>query len=307
MLITIAVCTWNRSSLLEKTLDRMTHLILPSFCTWEIVVVNNNCTDSTDRVIDAYSDKLPLKRIFESQQGLSNARNAAIAAAQGEYIIWTDDDVLVDEDWIKGYVDAFRAHPEAVLFGGPVQPWFEGDPPNWILEGWASVSSAFATRDFGDTPFALDSERLPFGANFAVKTTEQRSVLYDPNFGLSHGKILLGEETLVMKTLLNRGLTGWWVPSSKVQHWIPKSRQRVAYVRKYFVGYGRTLVRQNRSVPFGLLNKPKWLWRKAVQAELRYYSDRLFKPPHKWVDSLRTASIHWGTIFDGNNFLSGNI
>jgi glycosyltransferase involved in cell wall biosynthesis len=300
MHISVAICTWNRATLLDKTLTAMCALQIPADISWELIIVNNNCTDNTVKIIQKHCKDLPIVLLFEPKQGLSNARNAAVAGSLGEYIIWTDDDVLVEDGWIEGYVNAFRSHPEAVLFGGPVQPWFEGEPPAWILEGWETVSSSFATRDFGEVPFMLDSERLPFGANFAVKASEQRSVLYDPNFGLSHGKIVLGEETLVMKHLLSRGLTGWWVPASKVQHWIPTSRQRVAYVRKYFMGYGRTLVRQSKSVPFGLLNKPKWLWRKAIQSELKYYYDRLFKSPQTWTCSLKIASINWGCIFDGN-------
>ena len=47
---TIAICTWNRSDLLDKTLARMRELEIPPGTTWEIVVVNNRCTDNTDEV-----------------------------------------------------------------------------------------------------------------------------------------------------------------------------------------------------------------------------------------------------------------
>src|SRR5205085_1873116 len=62
---------------------------------WEVLVVNNNSTDETERVLGAFEGRLPLRRAFEPQQGLSHARNHAVAQAAGEYIVWTDDDVLV--------------------------------------------------------------------------------------------------------------------------------------------------------------------------------------------------------------------
>lgn len=299
MFISICICTWNRGNFLEQTLKSLCNNKIPVDICYEVVIVNNNCTDNTDDVVLKFQNILPIVYVFEDKPGLSHARNKAILVANGDYIIWTDDDVLVDEGWITGYVDAFIVHPEAVIFGGPVHPWFEGTPPSWILEGWEAISSAFATRDFGDTSFLLDPDHLPFGANFAVRTSEQKSVKYDPNFGLSHGKIVLGEESIVMNQLLSRGLTGWWVPASKVLHWIPATRQSISYVRKYYVGYGRTLIKRSKNVPMGLLNKPKWLWKKAIISELTYYYNRLFKSSKIWVNSLKNASINWGELFDG--------
>src|SRR5688500_2534010 len=74
---TIAICTWNRSDLLEKTLIQMQQLVVPKGTSWEIVVVNNRCTDNTDEILAKYAGALPLRRVFEDKQGQSHARNAA--------------------------------------------------------------------------------------------------------------------------------------------------------------------------------------------------------------------------------------
>ena len=92
MKITVAVCTWNRAQLLEKTLERMTQLRQPERADWELLVVNNNCTDTTDAVIAAFAARLPIRRVWQPVPGLSNARNAAVEHAAGDYIIWTDDE-----------------------------------------------------------------------------------------------------------------------------------------------------------------------------------------------------------------------
>ena len=85
---------------MRQTLESFTGLAVPAATDWEILVVNNNCTDQTDQVIQAYQDRLPVRRAFEPRPGLSHARNRAIAEATGDYILWTDDDVTVSPNWL---------------------------------------------------------------------------------------------------------------------------------------------------------------------------------------------------------------
>ena len=131
-LVTVVVCTWNRAASLARTLDGMTRLAVPDGVAWELLVVNNRCTDDTDAVIASFDGRLPIRGTHESVPGLANARNRGIAEAAGAYVAWTDDDVLVDERWLAGYCAAFRRWPEASVFGGPIEPEFEGEPPAWI-------------------------------------------------------------------------------------------------------------------------------------------------------------------------------
>jgi len=120
--VTVAICTWNRSQSLQHTLEGFARIAIPSETDWELLVVNNNCTDRTDEVIRVFQGRLPVRRIFEGRPGLSHARNRAIAEATGNYIIWTDDDVTVCEGWLSAYVDAFRRWPEAAIFGARLSP-----------------------------------------------------------------------------------------------------------------------------------------------------------------------------------------
>jgi glycosyltransferase involved in cell wall biosynthesis len=290
MKITVAVCTWNRASLLEKTLERMTHLQQPKHVDWELLVVNNNCTDTTDAVIAAFAEKLPIRRVLQPVPGLSNARNAAVENAAGDYIVWTDDDVLVDSQWLVAYAEAFARDPDACVFGGPVAPWFEGEAPRWLREGFDAVSSAFATRDLGAKRIPLDGQRnVPFGANFAVRVVEQRAVRYDPALGRQPGATVLGEEVAVIQQMLARGGHGWWIPQATVQHWIPKSRQSMQYLCDYYVGQGRTYMRAgDLRGRWHFLGRPAWLWRRTAWAMLQSRWHRIARPPRVWMRSFVT-------------------
>src|SRR6266481_662849 len=118
---TVAICTWNRAASLLQTLRSLTSIDPPN-SPWELLVVNNHCTDETEDVLDRLQQELPLRRVFEAKPGVSQARNAAIQHAHGNYIIWTDDDVIVDKDWLCAYERAVNRWPEAAVFGGPVRP-----------------------------------------------------------------------------------------------------------------------------------------------------------------------------------------
>src|SRR5688500_7453586 len=104
--VTVAICTWNRAPLLRLTLERLTALRIPNGITWELLVVNNCCTDETDQVVQEYSDRLPVRILHEPTPGQSYARNLVLRQSQGELILWTDDDVLVDERWLETLVDS---------------------------------------------------------------------------------------------------------------------------------------------------------------------------------------------------------
>jgi len=298
MRVTVAVCTWNRCALLKEALARMAGLRIPTATEWELLVVNNRSTDATDEVIGSFAGTLPIRRVYEAEPGLSNARNAAVREASGAYVLWTDDDTLVDPDWLAAYVEAFQRWPDAAVFGGPVAPVFLAPPPAWLRSGWPLVADAFAARDLGSVPIAFDGERnMPFGANYAVRLDEQRRRRYDPRLGVKAGQIVVGEETRLAKELLAAGARGFWVPGARVEHRIPPARMTTAYLRRYYVGVGRTSARVGPAEDGPtILGRPRWAWKRAVLGEVRYRWGRWLAPPEAWLPHLIGASKAWGRL-----------
>jgi glycosyltransferase involved in cell wall biosynthesis len=295
--MTVAICTWNRAPLLRQTLEEMTKLAVPADVWWELLVVNNNCTDATDAVIAEFSARLPIRRLFQPEPGLSNARNMAVAEARGDYIVWTDDDVLVAPDWLTEYARAFARWPDAVAFGGPIAPWFPNTPPPWLERAWPRVANAYASIDYGATAQPLADGLVPFGANMAMRMDAQRAALFDPARGVRPGSRMGGEETDVVRRMLRQGMTGWWVPTARVRHYIPVERQTRAYLRGWYRSYGEYLGRYGgESDAAMLLGRPRWLWRSAVLSELRYRVLGPLRPPTAWIEDLIEASTAWGQL-----------
>lgn len=297
MIVTVAICTRNRARALERTLRSLAAAAVPPSLSWEVLVVDNSSADETPRVIANASDALPVRAVDERQIGLSHARNAAIREARGDYIVWIDDDVLVDAQWLRAYHDAFRARPEIAFFGGPIVPTFEGSPPAWLRLALPRVDNAYAARDLGAAPVALTRDTLPFGANFAVRSDVQRRYPFDPALGRRGTALSAGEEWAVLEAMLAGGESGQWVPGARVEHVISAERQSVRYLRRYYVENGMSLALTRRApgerVLFG---RPRWAWREAVLQELAYRVRRAYAPADVWSVHLRRASLAWGLL-----------
>jgi glucosyl-dolichyl phosphate glucuronosyltransferase len=156
----VVVCTSNRAPQLAETLTSFTKLNIPTGTTWEVVVVDNGCTDSTAEVIHSFESTLPLRRVYQPEPGISKARNAGVDAAQGKYLIWTDDDVHVQPNWLAAFLEAFKRWPEAV---GKITPVLVAPTPTWVLDDYDDLKMMFAVRDFGPDPVPLSvlNDRIP--------------------------------------------------------------------------------------------------------------------------------------------------
>jgi glycosyltransferase involved in cell wall biosynthesis len=100
-----ALHAWRseRADSLKLTLESLGKLEIPSDYSAELIVVDNASTDGTAQLIQASRlPNLPLRYISEPRRGKSNGLNTALAAARGEIILWTDDDVRAPKDWIAG-------------------------------------------------------------------------------------------------------------------------------------------------------------------------------------------------------------
>jgi glucosyl-dolichyl phosphate glucuronosyltransferase len=296
----VAICTLNRAESLRRTLESLAGMRIPGDLDWELVVVDNGSTDHTAEIVKSFADRLPLRREFEAQRGLSRARNRAIDVAKGDYFLWTDDDVVVGTGWLANYAEAFQRWPEAAVFGGPIIPRYEPPIAGWISECEPLIGGAFAIRNFGDQPLRLNvAEGVePYGANFAVRGAEQRAFRYNPDLGVRPGSRRIGEETDVIKRILDSGAIGYWVPNARVEHCISRERQTVAYIFRHCVAAGETkafLVGTNQAATLWF-GAPRWLWRRLISEWVRYRVHRLISPAAVWVKHLRDCGQARGAI-----------
>jgi glycosyltransferase involved in cell wall biosynthesis len=284
--VTVAICTWNRARLLDATLAQMCKLRIPSGIAWELLVIDNNCTDDTPAVVERYSGRLPVTRIVEPKQGIASARNCALRHAAGDLLLCTDDDVLVAEDWFEQYLAAAERWPEAGYFGGPIAPWYEHEPPSWFRDNHKHLAATYALLDYGPIEHVLHADNPPFGANMAMRRAAFSTRWFDSRLGRHLHEQLGAEETSYMRGLAAAGFKGVWVASAKVQHYVVANRLTLDYVRRYWVGVGRTEVRLASASG---QRAPRWVYRALVQSYARYAWQRATRRPD-WIRSYANAS-----------------
>jgi GT2 family glycosyltransferase len=138
-LVSVVVCTRNRSAILADCLGRLRDLTYPHL---EVVVVDNAPTDdSTRRVVQAVAEADPRFRyVREPRPGLSCARNRGLAEARGDVLAYTDDDVAVDPDWVQGLLRGFRRRRDTgcvtglvctASITGPAEEYFDARTASW--------------------------------------------------------------------------------------------------------------------------------------------------------------------------------
>lgn len=287
MLFTVALCTWNRCASLRSALERLTQLDTVDF-EWELVVIDNASTDNTSAVLAEAPSTLPLRTEREPHLGIAHARNRAVGTARGRWILWLDDDVLVDPGWLRAYGRAVRRWPEAAFFGGPIEPRFEGEPPPWLSANLSRLAGVYAMRDLGPAPIELDRFHVPWGPNMAVRADVERQVPYDPQLGLAGRDRIGGVETDHLRQIVDLGHRGWWVPEARVQHVIGANRLTVSHVRRYFEGLGRSIgLKHGAGLPES--------WFRALAFERRYRNSLASGAASEaWMPLLIEASLARG-------------
>jgi glycosyltransferase involved in cell wall biosynthesis len=115
----ILICTYNRAPLLREALNSIASMTTPHGCDVEIVVVDNNSSDATAQVIADVAGRSPYRIVglHERAQGKSFALNTGLAAARGDIIALTDDDVWPDREWLTRIVARFRERDVSFVCG----------------------------------------------------------------------------------------------------------------------------------------------------------------------------------------------
>ena len=296
MKVSVAICTYNRAELLDRTLAGMHNLVIPEGVEWELLVVDNHSTDRTADVIARNAERLPIRRFFEPQEGKSFAANRALSQAGGDLILWTDDDVLVGPTWLSEYVRAARDWPDAGFFGGTVDPWFEREPPAWIREHFI-VRGPYAVNQFGPEIRPMLPAESPHGANMAVRTRVARQFPYNERLGPFKRQYLPGEDGDLVVRMRKAGHTGVWVGTAAVKHFISAERLTQDYIRDWYRGHGRTLaIRARAKAEKRIWGVPRWAIRRWIESSCKacffaVFTGRSAKWAKAYVDALRTKGL----------------
>jgi glucosyl-dolichyl phosphate glucuronosyltransferase len=283
--LSVILCTYNRAESLRRTLETFSRLVIPPTVGWELVLVDNNSKDETRDVITEFArvSQFTVRYIFEKAQGRSNALNAGIAAATGDVLVFTDDDVLLHPDWLSNMSKTFKDFNCAAVAGRIVPVW-NHPRPSWLEMEEQQVVVHF---EFGDETRPLD--RPPMGANSGFRRDIfEKYGLFRTDLGVSSNQRITSEDTEFGFRLLGGGEKIIYCANAIIYHPVDPSRITKSYFLRWFYNDGRSLVRAEGLPREGIfyLGIPRWLYREIVMNFFKWVSS--FNRKIRFHHKLRT-------------------
>lgn len=245
MIISTILCTYNRCDSLRHALESLAVSEFPESAQWEVLVVDNNSKDQTRSVVEEFSRRYPghFRYLFEPKQGKSYALNAGIRAATGDVLAFTDDDAIVDPEWMRN-LGAVMNDKVWAGSGGRTLPEQTLSLPDWLpaeLIHWGGIVGGLF--DIGANPCELTEP--PYGVNFAFrKEMFEKYGGFREDLGPRPGSEIRNEDTEFGKRIMDAGERICYVPSALVYHEVSENRLRKEYFLKWWFDFGRARIRE---------------------------------------------------------------
>jgi GT2 family glycosyltransferase len=134
--VSVIICTYNRKVMLKKCLDAIFLQDFPDYA-YEVVVVIDGSTDGTELILQELSPPCQFKFIRQENTGLATARNNGSKEAEGEILLFLDDDIIAIPELITEHIKYHQAGHPLVVGNIPVYPVKYSD---YMIEGtkaWA--------------------------------------------------------------------------------------------------------------------------------------------------------------------------
>ncbi|CAI9391561.1 glycosyltransferase [Microbacterium sp. T2.11-28] len=237
--VTVVVCTRERPETLRETLHSLGALEWEAL---EVVVVDN--APATTRTAELVAREHPdFRYVREDAAGLSHARNAGLRAATSSIVAFTDDDVIVDPQWVRRLAAGFAVGDDVGCVTGAVPSGELRNAVQSYFDARVSWSKLIVPRVFRLSDPPADLPMFPFcvgefgtGANFAVRRDTMVGLGgFDSALGAGTGT-QGGEDLDMFLRILYADAAIVVEPAAIVWH---RHRADLAALTAQAVGYGR--------------------------------------------------------------------
>ncbi len=235
--ISLIIPTYNRVNSLNRLLLSLKKQSLPQKY-FEIIIINNACTDETQSLCEQFSNQLRnLRLVYEPTAGLLAARNSGVLAAKGEILTFCDDDIEPNPAWLSAIMNIMVSHSDIMLLGGNNKGAFEISQPTFVNSLWIQdeygirINPYYSLIENINQSMPAPSHTYIMGCNF---TTRRSVVNVAQGFGPDCMPNIIWQgdgETRVSEVAEKMGKV-WLDPKVSVLHWMPSSRLTKEYIDK---------------------------------------------------------------------------
>jgi len=246
-LFSIIICSRNpREDFIRRTLQAIREQTLDNRH-WELVIVDSASNPPLEQRGLPVPDGTRFIRVDEP--GIARARMNGTFAASGEWIVFVDDDNLLDCNYLEKSLEVIDERPEIALFCGRISPEFQSPPPEWLK----LFHRQLAIIDFASDSWARewDPARIPcWTAGMCIRRHVAMSffqnVQNDP-FVIAI-KTRVEDVYLVMETVRKGNEAGLFC-RLHLRHLIPTERMTPEYLSRVVAetAYNVTILRRRES------------------------------------------------------------
>lgn len=244
-LVSIIIPTFNRDQYLKQCLLSLVQQTTP-VDQYEILIIDNGSTDRTRSIAEETITLFPKHRIhyiYEPEPGLLSGRHRGALEAHGDILIFVDDDIEADKDWLEAINESFQ-DISVQLVGGRNLPKYETKPPEWLEWFWlelpfGKIFPELSLLDFGEKIQEIEAYYV-WGLNFSIR----RQALFDlggfhPDCIPKHLQHFQGDGETGLALKANKlQYKAIYHPQALVWHQVPKSRMTYQYFEQRFFYQG---------------------------------------------------------------------
>jgi succinoglycan biosynthesis protein ExoM len=227
--ITICVCTYRRPELLKSLLEDLREQETCGLFTYSILIVDNDHQRSAQHVVSEFANAqvVRIEYCVEPGQNIALARNKAVEHANGDFVVFIDDDESPIRRWLVTLFETcekYNAH--GVL--GPVHPRYAETPPTWVVKG------KFYDRPTYPTGMVIDWRKGRTGNTFLKREVfAGLEMPFRPEFRT-------GEDQDFFRRVIDKGYVFVWCNEAVAYEIVPATRWKRSILLKRALLRGHT-------------------------------------------------------------------
>jgi len=249
-IVSIIICSYNNASVLGKTIQHTIAVMQRggTFLTTELIIINNNSTDATQKIVEsiirAKKSLCQIRLLVEKRQGISYARNRGIRESRAPYIVFVDDDTLLDLAWLKNAYHVLKHHEIFMITTGKVslEPRVSRHHIPQMLQVHDSLWS-LGIVNLGVKRRVIRNEFLLLVNNTLFnKKLFQKIDIFDTQFGSTHTPTTVSgaEDIDLFQRVIYANIPVLYEPTLRATH-IVDSKLSFAYMKRRYYQNGREI------------------------------------------------------------------
>lgn len=154
-LVSVIIPAYNVEKYLNAT---MKSVMKQNFHDFEVIIINDGSTDSTQKIIDNYVSSYPdiVRSYQQENKGQSAARNKGVGYANGKYIAFVDSDDILDKDYLQNLYNAAEKENAEIAVCGykkflseSKKVVYSRNPVDWDIEFNGRIHHIFQYSPWG--------------------------------------------------------------------------------------------------------------------------------------------------------------